>query len=100
MDLKTITTPTLLLNQEKCLRNIQFMAQKAQRQNVLFRPHFKTHQSKMVGSWFKDFGVDKIAVSSLQMASYFADEWDDITIAFPANIRQIDLINKLAKRLL
>ena len=99
MDLKTITTPTLLLNQEKCLRNIQFMNQKAQKQNVLFRPHFKTHQSKMVGSWFKDFGVDKIAVSSLQMANYFADEWDDITIAFPANIRQIDLINKLAKKI-
>ncbi len=99
MDLNKITSPTLILDKQKCLKNIQSMTEKAKKNNLIFRPHFKTHQSKIIGRWFKDFGVNKITVSSLQMAEYFADEWNDITIAFPANIRQIELINQLASKI-
>lgn len=99
MNLNRISTPTLILDKKKCLSNIQRMANKAKKHDLIFRPHFKTHQSKIIGKWFKEYGVNQITVSSLQMAKYFADDFKDITIAFPANIRQIDLINSLAKNI-
>lgn len=75
------------------------MSARAQSAGVSFRPHFKTHQSHEVGRWFREEGVEKITVSSLRMAEYFAeDNWKDITVAFPVNIREIDRINKLANR--
>ncbi len=96
----TITKPTLLLDEQKCRRNIEFMAGKARRSNVRFRPHFKTHQSHEIGRWFRESGVDKITVSSLGMSDYFArDGWNDITVAFPVNILEIDIINNLAGRI-
>jgi D-serine deaminase-like pyridoxal phosphate-dependent protein len=92
-----ITVPTLLLDRSKCMDNIARMAEKAKRNNLIFRPHFKTHQSSGVGRWFREAGVEKITVSSLRMAEYFAnDHWRDITVAFPVNLLEIDLINRLA----
>ena len=92
-----INTPTLLLDKEKCLKNIQLMADKARRSGVFLRPHFKTHQSAQIGEWFRDSGIETITVSSLRMARYFADHgWKDITVAFPVNFLEIDLINELA----
>ena len=100
MDLKKITSPTLLLNKKICLNNIQQMADKAKENKLTFRPHFKTHQSITIGNWFRKAGVEKIAVSSIQMAEYFAREnWKDITVAFPVNIREINLINDLAEEI-
>ena len=75
------------------------MAAKAQRNNVAFRPHVKTHQSLAVARWLKEEGVAKITVSSLKMAAYFAQEWDDITVAFPTNILEIETINSLASKI-
>ena len=92
-----ITTPTLILDEEICKKNIAKMFNKAKRNEVTLRPHFKTHQSLEIGRWFKEVGVKKITVSSLMMASYFSKEWDDITVAFPVNILEIDTINNLAK---
>ena len=89
--------PTLLLDKEICLRNIEQMAQKAEQHNLRFRPHFKTHQSAQIGEWFRFYGVDAITVSSVQMAEYFnTNGWKDITIAFPLNILEIENINRLA----
>lgn len=94
-----ISKPTLLLDEHKCKANIAFMAERAKRFNVELRPHFKTHQSLEIGKWFKDVGVSKITTSSLDMASYFAKEWDNITVAFPINILEIDTINDLASKI-
>jgi D-serine deaminase-like pyridoxal phosphate-dependent protein len=94
----TITKPTLILDEAKCKKNIAFMANKVRRHNIVLRPHFKTHQSLEVGRWFKDAGVSKITASSLDMAEYFAEEWNDITVAFPVNILEIDTINRLASK--
>jgi len=92
-----IIRPTLVINKEICLRNIERMAQKAKDHKLRFRPHFKTHQSKEIGDWFRILGVESITVSSVQMAEYFARYgWDDITIAFPVNILEITSINRLA----
>ncbi len=94
-----ITKPTLLLDEDKCRQNIDQMSQKARLNDVIFRPHFKTHQSLEIGRWFRESGVDKITVSSLSMAENFAAEWDDITVAFPVNILEIETINCLAAKI-
>ncbi|RUT77926.1 alanine racemase [Ancylomarina longa] len=95
-----IIRPTLLLDKAKCLMNIDAMIAKAKRSNTILRPHFKTHQSSEIGKWFMDRGINSIAVSSMSMANYFADNgWMDITLAIPVNVREIDLIDKLASKI-
>lgn len=94
-----ITQPTLILDKQKCLRNIQRMVDKAKKYNVKLRPHFKTHQSAEIGNWVKNFGIDSITVSSVSMAEYFAASgWKNITIAFPFNILETEKVNILAKK--
>lgn len=91
-----ITRPTLLLDENKCKRNIQRMTAKAKRLQVKLIPHMKTPQSLAVAGWCADEGVTAITVSSLKMAEYFARAgWKDITVAFPVNVLEIGVINQL-----
>ncbi len=95
-----ITRPTLLVDELKCRNHIEEMRQKAQLSNTIFRPHFKSHQSRAIGNWYRDAGVKKITTSSLAMAAYFArDGWEDITVAFPLNYLEYELINSLAEKI-
>jgi D-serine deaminase-like pyridoxal phosphate-dependent protein len=95
-----LTEPTLLLDKQKCIQNIASIVEKAKRNQVQLRPHFKTHQSHEVGRWFRKLGVEKITVSSLTMATYFAeDNWTDITVAIPVNVNEHERINQLAQRI-
>lgn len=94
-----IIRPTLLLSQSICKDNIRKMVRKAERHGLQLIPHFKTHQSARVGDWFKEAGVTAVTVTSVKMAEYFAEHgWNDITIAFPFNILEIDGLNTLASR--
>jgi D-serine deaminase-like pyridoxal phosphate-dependent protein len=95
-----IQKPTIILNPAVVRSNIARMAAKARQNSVMFRPHFKTHQSAQIGDWFKDEGITAITVSSVSMAQYFAAQgWRDITIAFPVNWLEIDAINALAAQI-
>ncbi|WMN11227.1 alanine racemase [Marivirga salinae] len=95
-----ITKPTLLLDEKKCKDNIKNMISRANRFNCNLRPHFKTHQSIVVGNWFQDLGVSQCAVSSLEMAKYFFNAgWTDITVAFPLNILEHTTANDLARKI-
>lgn len=95
-----IIKPTLLLDKQTAKRNIETMIRKANDFNLIFRPHFKTHQSAEIGQWYRDAGTECITVSSLTMANYFADAgWNDITIAMSVNILEIPEINELASRI-
>jgi len=95
-----IRKPTLLVDLKKVERNIKGMANKFREKNVSFRPHFKTHQSRFIGEYFKKVGINKCTVSSLGMAAYFAaNGWKDICIAFPANVLEIKEMNDLASRI-
>jgi D-serine deaminase-like pyridoxal phosphate-dependent protein len=97
--LLSITKPTLVLDEDRVRRNIARMAARAARFGVRFRPHFKTHQSREVGRIFREFGVEAITVSSVDMAAYFADDgWRDILIAFPFNVLEAREIAVLAGR--
>jgi D-serine deaminase-like pyridoxal phosphate-dependent protein len=95
-----VERPTLLLDRKRVLHNISRMVEKARASGVKLRPHFKTHQSATIGEWFRSAGVDRITVSSVDMATYFAtDGWTDITIAFPVNVRQLHRIDELASQI-
>ena len=94
----SIKKPSLIIDSLKVKRNIQNMISKLEDVKYL-RPHFKTHQSKDISNIFKTLGVKKITVSSVSMAKYFAKDWNDITIAFPVNILEIDDINNLSKKI-
>ncbi|OIP01676.1 MAG: hypothetical protein AUJ98_03525 [Bacteroidetes bacterium CG2_30_33_31] len=85
---------------KRAQKNINTMAQKAKANNLVFRPHFKTHQNIEIGKLFLKEGVSFITVSSLNMAKFFSDYgWDDITIAFPLDIGEINEIDQLAKKI-
>jgi D-serine deaminase-like pyridoxal phosphate-dependent protein len=96
-----IIKPTLIIDKEKTVRNIQRMKEKVDKSgNIRFRPHFKTHQSAEVGEWFRESGVTAITVSSADMASYFAQHgWKDITIAILVNKHEIETVNHMAKKI-
>lgn len=95
--LEKITKPTLMVDKATTLNNISRMLKKTAAAGAIFRPHFKTHQSGVVGQLFRSFGIHKITVSSVSMAQYFAlHGWKDITIAFPVNLRELPAINHLA----
>ncbi len=75
------------------------MLLKAEKSGSELQAHFKTHQSIEVGRIFKEFGLNKITVSSVSMAEYFINEgFEEITIAFPLNLLEIDKINLIAER--
>jgi D-serine deaminase-like pyridoxal phosphate-dependent protein len=69
MDFSKIMKPTLLLDEEKCRRNIRTMAEKARSSGVIFRPHFKTHQSIEIGNWFREEGYRQLQFLPLQWQS-------------------------------
>lgn len=96
----TLTAPTVLVNRTRAKRNIVKMQDKAKLANVELRPHFKTHQSPMIGKWFGKPAETPIAVSSLAMANEFAEAgWQDIHIAIPANPRELPALNNLASKI-
>ena len=89
--------PEVLLDITKCKANIEKMVNISRQEGIIFRPHFKTHQSKGIGRFFRQAGVSAITVSSVSMAKYFAEDgWNDITIAFPVNLREWEQIKSLA----
>jgi len=92
-----ISKPSFVINKKRAIANIKLMARKFNSQNILFRPHFKTHQSIEVGAWFTDAGVSKISVSSVDMARQFFDAgWRDISIVFSFNRREIKALNQFS----
>lgn len=96
MSHNALTHPIAVLDEVRCRRNIQNMAEKATKSNTVLRPHFKTHQSREVGRWFRERGVTGITVSTPEMARYFAEDgWADITLAFPFYPGQIEDVKQL-----
>lgn len=92
-----VTRPTLFVNRNIVRNNIHTMATKAKENGVELIPHFKTHQSREIGRWFREKTIETITVSSVSMAEYFAEDgWKHIFIAFPVNILEIQQIANLA----
>lgn len=86
------------MDEIRCKNNIERISRKAEKLQLAFRPHFKTHQSLEIGNWFRDHPIDGITVSTPEMAGYFAaGGWKDITIAFPFFPGQLRAVNSLSK---
>ncbi len=91
--------PRAWIDEEKVRYLIRWMVGKASDVGLLFRPHFKTHQSGPIGEWFREAGVEAVTVSSLRMAEYFLEwGWTDQTIAFPMDPRAVAAMSALAER--
>jgi D-serine deaminase-like pyridoxal phosphate-dependent protein len=94
-----IKKPTFVIDKSKTIQKIKALNDKFKALNIDFRPHFKTHNSIEVGSWFLRLGIEKITVSSVGMAEKFVKAgWQDILIAFPVNVLEIDAINYISER--
>jgi len=95
--LDKITSPTLLLDEKICRANLKKMAEKAKRHKMELVPHFKTAQSRLIGSWAKEYGIKEITTSSVKMTEYLlGDGWENIHIAFPFNPRETEKLDELA----
>jgi len=83
MNPDSIKKPCLLIDKAKAIKNIRLMKIKAEQNQVIFRPHFKTHQSSVVGDWYKQEGISAITVSSvsispdLRNAKVFVSSFED-----------------------
>jgi D-serine deaminase-like pyridoxal phosphate-dependent protein len=98
MDISTFETPIFVVDSQTLKRNIIRIKDKLGK-NTVFRPHFKTHINADVGKIFKDYGINQITVSSVDMAEFFyKNGFRDITIAFPFNIRQLKRTQSLAEK--
>lgn len=96
---REIKQATFLISRRLVEANAAGILAKTDDQDIRFRPHFKTHQHLEVGRWLRDMGISAITVSSLDMAEAFLqDGWQDITIAIPCNLRELDRLDRLAAR--
>ena len=92
-----ISHPTLIVDRDRVLANLRRMRAKADASCTRFRPHVKSHNSPRIAALYREVGVSEITVSSVEMARRFADAgWDDITIAFPLNVRALPELQRLA----
>jgi len=92
-----ISHPTSVVDRDRVLANLRHVRDQADASGVRFRPHVKTHNSTTIAALYREVGVTAITVSSVEMARRFADAgWDDITIAFPVNVRAIEELGRLA----
>lgn len=99
MWIDNLTTPALLLDEARARRNLDRLVDKLRNTGIRLRPHFKTHQSRHIGAWFREAGIDRITVTNAGMARYFLEAgWTDITIAMPVNTREIATLDALASR--
>lgn len=106
MKIESLSTPALIIDRPRLIRNLDRMRTKAERSNVIFRPYVKTHKSVEIGRLQFGGTVGPITVSTLSEAEFFADDgFRDITYAFPIApaklaraatlARQIDRLNLL-----
>jgi len=92
--------PQLIIDITKIKSNIGRMVHKFDGKSTKLRPHFKTHQCAAISNFYRDKGIKAITVSSIDMANYFAQHnWQDITVATPINLAQLDQINTLAQKI-
>jgi D-serine deaminase-like pyridoxal phosphate-dependent protein len=98
--LQDITSPTFVINTSQVVENIRFFKNRFYEQQILFRPHFKTHQNKTIAQLFYDEGIRNITLSNLDMVEEFLFlNWESITLAFSFNRLEIPRLAKLAKQI-
>jgi D-serine deaminase-like pyridoxal phosphate-dependent protein len=67
LKINKIKSPTFAVNTDIVKKNIQKIQNKLG-ETTIFRPHFKTHDNKQTANIFRELGINKITVSSIEMA--------------------------------
>jgi D-serine deaminase-like pyridoxal phosphate-dependent protein len=97
---QTLDTPSLLLDYQKLLKNIDDIADFAKEQGVSYRPHIKTHKSVKIAQLQIEAGAIGITCAKISEAEIMgAGGIKDILIAYPISSpdkikRVIDLLQK------
>ena len=98
MQLSELDTPTLILDRDILVRNIEAMARRAQELGVRLRPHMKTAKSVEVARMVLGAAAGPITVSTLREAEYFADaDFTDILYAVgivPSKIARVAALRR------
>lgn len=96
--LQTLDTPTLLLDYQKLLKNINEIATFAEEQGLSYRPHIKTHKSVKIAKLQLKLGAVGVTTAKIGEAEVMAAGGiNDLLIAYP--ISSPDKMNRLIKLL-
>src|SRR3954467_14529027 len=98
MDLRTIKTPSLVLDVERVRRNAERMSARVRGFGATLRPHVKTHKCVEVARIQTEEGAGGITVSTLAEARAFAAHgFRDITYAVPIEPGKFEEAIELSK---
>jgi D-serine deaminase-like pyridoxal phosphate-dependent protein len=96
--LGALDTPTLLLDYQKLIKNINEISKFAKEQGISYRPHIKTHKSVKISQLQIEAGAIGVTTAKISEAEVMAAGGiKDILIAYP--ISSPDKINRLIKLL-
>lgn len=96
-NIHTLDTPTLLLDYQKLIKNINEMSSFANNRGISYRPHIKTHKSVKIAQLQVKAGAVGITVAKIGEAEVMAAGGiEDILIAYPiSSPAKIDRLVKL-----
>lgn len=97
-NINTLETPTLLLDHQKLVKNINDIANYAKENGVSYRPHIKTHKSVKIAQLQVEAGAVGVTTAKISEAEVMAAGGiKDILIAYP--LSSPDKINRVIKLL-
>lgn len=83
-DLDAVTTPALIVERDRLVRNVAEMAARAKSLGVALRPHAKTHKSPAIAALQREHGAAGLTVATLTEAEGFAAEGvEDLLLTAP-----------------
>ncbi len=98
-ELNKITTPALLLDEARMMRNIRFLADRANKLGVQLRPHIKTAKSIEVAHRVFEGGSGPVTVSTLAEAeALFAAGFSDILYAVGIAPSKLERVRALSEK--
>lgn len=105
MKIFDLTTPSLIVDYDKLIKNIEEMANFAKIHNKKLRPMIKTHKSVEIAKIQESFGISGIQCAKLSEAEIFADaSFDDIFISSEIvdieKLKRAKILNGKVKKLI
>ncbi|QWK79972.1 alanine racemase [Ochrobactrum sp. BTU1] len=79
-----LPTPYVEIDEERLIRNLKAMQQRANQAGVALRPHIKTHKNLAIAGWQLELGAIGVTASKPQEALVFVEAGvPSVTIAYP-----------------
>jgi D-serine deaminase-like pyridoxal phosphate-dependent protein len=98
--LDEVSTPALVVDCDRLVRNVREMAERARSLGVALRPHAKTHKSPQIAALQREHGASGLTVATLTEAEGFgAQGTDDLVLTTPPiGAWRLDRLVALARR--